>query len=97
MEFIGTILKVYDIKSGENENGNWRVCQILVRDNTQMYGQSLLIDVWDAWIDVVAQKIGHVVKCQLDCRVRTYETVDKNGEIVRRDSNNIRLMSALEV
>lgn len=97
MEFIGQIMKISDTRSGVNEQGQWQVATILVKDTTQMYGQSLLIDVWDAWVSVMQNKVGHVMRCQIDCRVREFLVQDDEGNKIRRESNNIRLMSALEL
>lgn len=97
MEFIGQIMKISETRSGVNDQGQWQVATILVKDTTQMYGQSLLIDVWDAWVGVMQGKLGHVMKCQIDCRVREFVVEDERGNKIRRESNNIRLMSALDM
>lgn len=88
MEFIGTITEVSTPKCGTTENGAYKVSVVKIKDFTQMYGQSVMADAWDAMCDMAMNHLGQNVRVMLDIRIR--EAHNKDGEPFL--VNNVRIM-----
>lgn len=88
MEFIGQLVSKVGERSGESQNGHWRVAQFLLREVT-MYPKQLVVDVRDdsyGKIEQFESKIGKNVKVQFDIDANVY--AGKDGQ--ERWFNNVR-------
>ena len=87
MEFVGQLVQKLDERSGESQNGHWRIAQFLLREVT-MYPKNLVVDVRDdsyGKIEQFEELIGKNVKVEFEINASTYT---KDG--VERWFNNVR-------
>lgn len=87
MEFIGQLVSKVGERSGESQNGRWRVAQFLLQEVT-MYPKRLVVDVRDDSYGKIEQfegLIGKNVKVQFDIDANVFT---KDGQ--ERWFNNVR-------
>lgn len=87
MEFVGQLVKKLGERSGESQNGHWRVAQFLLREVT-MYPKNLVVDVRDDSYGKIEQfdgMIGKNVKIEFEINASVYT---KDGQ--ERWFNNVR-------
>lgn len=87
MEFIGQLVSKVGERSGESQNGRWRVAQFLLQEVT-MYPKRLVVDVRDDSYGKIEQfegLIGKNVKVQFEIEANVYT---KDGQ--ERWFNNVR-------
>ena len=87
MEFIGQLVGKVGERSGESQNGRWRVAQFLLQEVT-MYPKRLVVDVRDDSYGKIEQfegLIGRNVKVQFDIDANVFT---KDGQ--ERWFNNVR-------
>lgn len=87
MEFVGQLVQKLGERSGESQNGHWRVAQFLLREVT-MYPKNLVVDVRDdsyGKIEQFEEKVGRNVKVEFDIAASVYT---KDGQ--ERWFNNVR-------
>lgn len=87
MEFVGQLVQKLGERSGESQNGHWRVAQFLLREVT-MYPKNLVVDVRDDSYGKIEQfegMIGKNVKVEFDIAASVY---NKDGQ--ERWFNNVR-------
>ena len=87
MEFVGQLVQKLGERSGDSQNGHWRVAQFLLREVT-MYPKNLVVDVRDdsyGKIEQFEELIGKNVKVEFEINASTYT---KDG--VERWFNNVR-------
>lgn len=87
MEFIGQLVSKVGERSGESQNGRWRVAQFLLREVT-MYPKNLVVDVRDdsyGKIEQFEEKVGRNVKIEFEINASVYT---KDGQ--ERWFNNVR-------
>ena len=87
MEFVGQLVQKLGERSGESQNGHWRVAQFLLREVT-MYPKNLVVDVRDdsyGKIEQFEEKVGRNVKVEFDIAASVY---NKDGQ--ERWFNNVR-------
>ena len=87
MEFVGQLVQKLGERSGESQNGHWRVAQFLLREVT-MYPKNLVVDVRDdsyGKIEQFEEKVGRNVKIEFEINASVYT---KDGQ--DRWFNNVR-------
>jgi hypothetical protein len=87
MEFIGQLIQKLGERSGESQNGHWRIAQFLLREVT-MYPKNLVVDVRDdsyGKIEQFEEKVGRNVKIEFEINASVYT---KDGQ--ERWFNNVR-------
>lgn len=87
MEFVGQLVKKLGERSGESQNGHWRIAQFLLREVT-MYPKNLVVDVRDdsyGKIEQFEEKVGRNVKIEFEINASVYT---KDGQ--ERWFNNVR-------
>ena len=87
MEFVGQLVKKLGERSGESQNGHWRIAQFLLREVT-MYPKNLVVDVRDdsyGKIEQFEEKVGRNVKIDFEINASVYT---KDGQ--ERWFNNVR-------
>lgn len=87
MEFVGQLVQKLGERSGESQNGHWRVAQFLLREVT-MYPKNLVVDVRDdsyGKIEQFEEKVGRNVKIEFEINASVYT---KDGQ--ERWFNNVR-------
>lgn len=87
MEFVGQLVKKLGERSGESQNGHWRIAQFLLREVT-MYPKNLVVDVRDdsyGKIEQFEEKVGRNVKIEFEINASVYT---KDGQ--DRWFNNVR-------
>lgn len=87
MEFVGQLVQKLGERSGESQNGHWRIAQFLLREVT-MYPKNLVVDVRDdsyGKIEQFEEKVGRNVKIEFDINASVYT---KDGQ--DRWFNNVR-------
>ena len=87
MEFVGQLVQKLGERSGESQNGHWRIAQFLLREVT-MYPKNLVVDVRDdsyGKIEQFEEKVGRNVKIEFEINASVYT---KDGQ--DRWFNNVR-------
>ena len=87
MEFVGQLVQKLGERSGESQNGHWRIAQFLLREVT-MYPKNLVVDVRDdsyGKIEQFEEKVGRNVKIEFEINASVYT---KDGQ--ERWFNNVR-------
>lgn len=87
MEFEGQLVQKLGERSGESQNGHWRIAQFLLREVT-MYPKNLVVDVRDdsyGKIEQFEEKVGKNVKIEFEINASVYT---KDGQ--ERWFNNVR-------
>jgi hypothetical protein len=87
MEFVGQLVQKLGERSGESQNGHWRIAQFLLREVT-MYPKNLVVDVRDdsyGKIEQFEEKVGRNVKIEFEINASVYT---KDGH--ERWFNNVR-------
>lgn len=87
MEFVGQLVKKLGERSGESQNGHWRIAQFLLRE-VSMYPKNLVVDVRDdsyGKIEQFEEKVGRNVKIEFEINASVYT---KDGQ--ERWFNNVR-------
>lgn len=87
MEFVGQLVQKLGERSGESQNGHWRIAQFLLREVT-MYPKNLVVDVRDdsyGKIEQFEEKVGKNVKIEFEINASVYT---KDGQ--ERWFNNVR-------
>ena len=87
MEFVGQLVQKLGERSGDSQNGHWRIAQFLLREVT-MYPKNLVVDVRDdsyGKIEQFEELIGKNVKVEFEINASTYT---KDG--IERWFNNVR-------
>ena len=87
MEFVGQLIQKLGERSGESQNGHWRIAQFLLREVT-MYPKNLVVDVRDdsyGKIEQFEEKVGKNVKVEFEINASVYT---KDGQ--ERWFNNVR-------
>ena len=87
MEFVGQLVQKLGERSGESQNGHWRIAQFLLREVT-MYPKNLVVDVRDdsyGKIEQFDEKVGKNVKVEFEINASVYT---KDGQ--ERWFNNVR-------
>ena len=87
MEFVGQLVQKLGERSGESQNGHWRIAQFLLREVT-MYPKNLVVDVRDdsyGKIEQFEEKVGRNVQVEFDIAASVY---NKDGQ--ERWFNNVR-------
>lgn len=87
MEFVGQLVQKLGERSGESQNGHWRIAQFLLREVT-MYPKNLVVDVRDdsyGKIEQFEEKVGRNVKIEFEINASAYT---KDGQ--ERWFNNVR-------
>lgn len=87
MEFVGQLVQKLGERSGESQNGHWRIAQFLLREVT-MYPKNLVVDVRDdsyGKIEQFEEKVGRNVKIEFEINASVYT---KDGK--ERWFNNVR-------
>ena len=87
MEFVGQLVKKLGERSGESQNGHWRIAQFLLREVT-MYPKNLVVDVRDdsyGKIEQFEEKVGRNVKIEFEISASVFT---KDGQ--ERWFNNVR-------
>ena len=87
MEFIGQLVQKLGERSGESQNGHWRIAQFLLRE-VSMYPKNLVVDVRDdsnGKIEQFEEKVGRNVKIEFEINASVYT---KDGQ--DRWFNNVR-------
>ena len=87
MEFVGQLVQKLGERSGDSQNGHWRIAQFLLREVT-MYPKNLVVDVRDdsyGKIEQFEEKVGRNVKIEFEINASVYT---KDGQ--ERWFNNVR-------
>lgn len=87
MEFVGQLVQKLGERSGESQNGHWRIAQFLLRE-VSMYPKNLVVDVRDdsyGKIEQFEEKVGRNVKIEFEINASVYT---KDGQ--DRWFNNVR-------
>lgn len=87
MEFVGQLVQKLGERSGESQNGHWRIAQFLLREVT-MYPKNLVVDVRDdsyGKIEQFEENVGRNVKIEFEINASVYT---KDGQ--ERWFNNVR-------
>lgn len=87
MEFVGQLVKKLGERSGESQNGHWRIAQFLLRE-VSMHPKNLVVDVRDdsyGKIEQFEEKVGRNVKIEFEINASVYT---KDGQ--ERWFNNVR-------
>jgi predicted nucleic acid-binding protein len=87
MEFVGQLVKKLGERSGESQNGHWRIAQFLLRE-VSIYPKNLVVDVRDdsyGKIEQFEEKVGRNVKIEFEINASVYT---KDGQ--ERWFNNVR-------
>ena len=87
MEFVGQLVQKLGERSGESQNGHWRIAQFLLRE-VSMYPKNLVVDVREdsyGKIEQFEEKVGRNVKIEFEIKASVYT---KDGQ--ERWYNNVR-------
>ena len=87
MEFVGQLVQKLSERSGDSQNGHWRIAQFLLREVT-MYPKNLVVDVRDdsyGKIEQFEEKVGRNVKIEYEINASVYTKVGQE-----RWFNNVR-------
>jgi len=87
MEFVGQLVKKLGERSGDSQNGHWRIAQFLLRE-VSIYPKNLVVDVRDdsyGKIEQFEEKVGRNVKIEFEINASVYT---KDGQ--ERWFNNVR-------
>lgn len=87
MEFVGQLVQKLGERSGESQNGHWRIAQFLLRE-VSIYPKNLVVDVRDdsyGKIEQFEEKVGRNVKIEFEINASVYT---KDGQ--ERWFNNVR-------
>ena len=87
MEFVGQLVQKLGERSGESQNGHWRIAQFLLRE-VSMYPKNLVVDVREdsyGKIEQFEEKVGRNVKIEFEIKASVNT---KDGQ--ERWYNNVR-------